>query len=161
MADVSERQRRFVAAYSGEAAGNGVQAARLAGYEGTPDVLAVTASRLLRNAKVGSALREAAAEIANVSVADRCERQQFLTAIMRDDDGDVLIRMKAADLLNKMAGDYSLTDAEVRAAEREPESLEELLARLDAMRNKILAEIELSSHEGDERARDPVASLAR
>lgn len=46
--ELTTKQRRFVEAY----AGNGVEAARIAGYAGSDNVLRVTASRLLTNANV-------------------------------------------------------------------------------------------------------------
>ncbi|SRR6266542_2010504 len=51
------RQHRFRDAYLGVANGDGVMAARLAGYRGDQNVLAVTASRLLRNAKVAESMK--------------------------------------------------------------------------------------------------------
>lgn len=45
---LSERARLFAEHYSGD----GVHAARLAGYTGTPEALSVTASRLLRDPRV-------------------------------------------------------------------------------------------------------------
>ena len=50
-----ERERRFAIAYL-KTEGNGVEAARLAGYRGTKASLAVTASRLLKRAKVRALL---------------------------------------------------------------------------------------------------------
>src|SRR5690606_32972004 len=44
---LTEREHRFVRAYVGEAAGNGTEAARLAGYQGSNKALGVTAVRLL------------------------------------------------------------------------------------------------------------------
>lgn len=49
---LTERERRFVEAYMGQAVGNGTEASRLAGYAGTQKVLQVQASRLLSKAIV-------------------------------------------------------------------------------------------------------------
>lgn len=52
--DLNNRQKLFVIHYLETR--NGTQSAKLAGYEGSDDVLAVTASRLLNHAKVKEAL---------------------------------------------------------------------------------------------------------
>lgn len=46
------REERFVEHYFGDSAGNGTDAARKGGYAGNDNVLAVTASRLLRKPKI-------------------------------------------------------------------------------------------------------------
>jgi phage terminase small subunit len=58
------RQQLFVEYYLGEARGNGVAAARLAGYRGDGDALHVTAYRLLRNATIASRIRARVSEVA-------------------------------------------------------------------------------------------------
>lgn len=60
---LSERVRRFVEAFMGPAAGNGTEAARLAGYKGNAKVLGVQASRLLAKASVQSAVRDRQARL--------------------------------------------------------------------------------------------------
>lgn len=55
---LSERERRFVEAYMGQAAGNGTEACRLAGYKGSAKTLQVQASRLLSKAIVAAAIEE-------------------------------------------------------------------------------------------------------
>jgi phage terminase small subunit len=52
------KQKKFADFYLGEANLNGTKAARLAGYEGNDNVLAVTAFRLLRNAKISAYIDE-------------------------------------------------------------------------------------------------------
>lgn len=51
--DLTFKQRLFVEHYLGDAKGNGTKAAQMAGY-GAPNVAAVAASRLLRNAKIAA-----------------------------------------------------------------------------------------------------------
>ena len=58
MGDLTLKQERFINAYLGEAAGNGVQAARLAGYSGNDNVLHVTASRLLQQPTIRTRVQE-------------------------------------------------------------------------------------------------------
>lgn len=49
---MTERWRAFAAHYTGRANFNATEAARLAGYKGTPGALAVTGCRLLRKPKI-------------------------------------------------------------------------------------------------------------
>jgi phage terminase small subunit len=51
------RQTLFVEAYLGDARGNGVAAARLAGYSGSANILAQTAHQLLAHPEVSSRIR--------------------------------------------------------------------------------------------------------
>lgn len=55
---LTEKERAFVVAYCGSAHGNGVEAARAAGYEGTYDTLCTQAWRMLRKAEIRSAIKE-------------------------------------------------------------------------------------------------------
>ncbi len=57
--ELSFREARFVQSYTGEARGNGRQAARLAGYQGSAEVLDVQAARLLRRPRVRQAIQKA------------------------------------------------------------------------------------------------------
>jgi phage terminase small subunit len=85
---LTEKQRAFVAAYVGEAKGNGTHAARLAGYEGDDKTLAVTASRLLGNAKVAAALDVFRMATAKASIMDAQEAAETLTTIARGEATD-------------------------------------------------------------------------
>ncbi len=118
---LTERQRKFVDAYMGEANGNGTKAARLAGYAGDDNTLAAQAYDLLRNAKIRSAL-DARLE-GDPLVAGRLERTRFLTAVVRgevtedrvvrDESGArvepcapaLKDRLAALDMLSKLAGE--------------------------------------------------------
>lgn len=101
---LSERERRFVDAYMGEAAGNGTEAARLAGYKGKPKVLQVQASRLLSKAIVQSAMTERRTALESQSIADAKERRELLTIHARGENPVAAI--KAIDTLNKMDALY-------------------------------------------------------
>lgn len=61
--DLTYRQRLFVEAYLGEANGNGTRAAQMAGF-GAPNVAAVAAHRLLRNAKIAALIEQRVASAA-------------------------------------------------------------------------------------------------
>lgn len=97
---LTERQRRFVESYL--ASGNAMEAAKLAGYRCPhPE-----GSRLLRNATVALAIAAASTQRAGVALADRQERMEFLTRMMRDSQEDAGNRLRASDILNRMDGSY-------------------------------------------------------
>ncbi len=102
------KERRFVDAYLGSAGGNATQAARQAGYAGSPDVLKVQASRLLTRANVRAAInaslrRESREEI---MVAD--ERDRLLSMFARMTSLCVRDRIRAIAELNKCTGRHSI-----------------------------------------------------
>lgn len=99
---LSERERRFVEAYMGQAAGNASKAAALAGY--SPKTAYQLGSRLLKKVQIRAAIAER--QQADPLVADRAERQAFLSAMLRDESAHPLARLKACDQLSKMSGDY-------------------------------------------------------
>lgn len=102
---LTEKERRFVLAYLGEAAGNGQKAAEMAGYAKGKGA-AVTASRLLRKASVKATLANAHAKVALVGIADAAERREILSNILRSAGSNELARINAANVLNKMDGIY-------------------------------------------------------
>lgn len=94
--NLSEREARFVDAYIGEAAGNGTEAARLAGYKGSASVLKVQASRLLTRANVQAALAErrkaqiASADLSAARVLEELRRLAFSDiGVLFDDAGNL------------------------------------------------------------------------
>lgn len=99
---LNARQQAFVDAYDGD----GVAAARKAGYSGTPEVLAITASKLLRVPKVREAIEARRATATKANIASREERQGFWTSVMRDQDGPMFDRLKASELLGKSEADF-------------------------------------------------------
>jgi phage terminase small subunit len=101
---LTERERRFVEAFMGFAHGNGTEAARMAGYKGTPAVLGVQSTRLLRKASVQAAIHERGSN--DPAVSDREDRQRFFTRTMHDDGVSMKDRLKAAELLCKTQGDF-------------------------------------------------------
>lgn len=96
------RQKRFIDLY----AGNGTEAARGAGYEGTDMELSRYAHRLLKKANIRKALAERDAKERDVRVASRVERQEFWSATMRDPEQDMGVRLKASELLGKSQADF-------------------------------------------------------
>lgn len=99
---LTERQQRFVEAYA--VTGNAAESARRAGYK-CPDP---EGKRLLRNAPIVAALSKLTEKRKNSAIADREERSQFLTKVVRGKmkDADMKDRLKASELLSKMQGDF-------------------------------------------------------
>lgn len=103
---LSERERRFVDAYMGPAAGNGTEAARQAGYKGSPKVLGIQSVRLLGKASVQAAVMERRQALDSQSIADAKERREVLTVILRSSETDPNARIRAIDVANKMDALY-------------------------------------------------------
>jgi len=100
---LSERERAFVEAYMGPAAGNATGAAKAAGY--SPKTAASIASRLLRKVNIQQALVERVAN--DPRVASRAERQHFWTAVMHGTARYAIeARLRASELLGKSQGDF-------------------------------------------------------
>lgn len=106
MAVLSERERRFVEAFMGKAAGNATQAAKLAGY--SKKTAASIGSRLLRKVKIQRALQQRVD--ADPAAATREQRQQFWTAVMNGTTpfkkASLKDRLKASELLGKSQADF-------------------------------------------------------
>jgi phage terminase small subunit len=104
---LTERELRFVDAFMGDAAGNGTEAARLAGYKGTqPRVLGVQAARLLKKASIQAEIAKRRAALEADGVTTALQRRQILTSIENDSTAHPLARIKAIDVHNKMDGVY-------------------------------------------------------
>lgn len=108
---LTPKQQAFVDAY----AGNGVEAARAAGYTGDDATLATSASRLLKHAEVSAAIARRNAVVQQVRteaavvagrVASRAERQAFWTEVMLNPRERTADRLKAAELLGRSEADF-------------------------------------------------------
>ena len=113
----------------GEAAGNATEAARLAGYSGGENALAVAGARMLRNTKIAQALNEIAKN--DPLIATREDRQRFWTEVMYNEEVETKDRLRASEILGKSQGDFiervevtnynidlsSLTDEEIQELE--------------------------------------------
>ena len=128
---ISERERRFVEHFMGDAAGNATHAARLAGY--SSKTARKQGSRLLTKGHIRAALAQRAQD--DPAVWTREERQRFWTAIARGADGgypeaSLRDRLKASELLGKSQADFldriehsgQLTLEQALTASREPRS---------------------------------------
>ncbi len=115
---LTEKQRRFVEAYMGEAKGNATEAARLAGYKGDYDTLRSVGSENLTKPAIRDAID---ARVDNCPlVASRQDRLEFLTRVMLGQETDRMMtkegpidvepamrdRLKALELLGKIQGDF-------------------------------------------------------
>lgn len=103
---LTERERRFVECYMGEAAGNATQAARAAGY--SAKTARKQGSRLLTKGNIRAAIAERSAS--DPAVWTREDRQRFWTAIASGGRGYQLAslrdRLKASELLGRSQADF-------------------------------------------------------
>lgn len=103
---LSERERRFVEAYMGKAAGNATTAAKMAGY--SAKTAGSQASRLLKKVNIQTALNTRVKD--DPKVADRERRQRFWTDVMVGHGKYAKVpwrdRLKASELLGKSQGDF-------------------------------------------------------
>lgn len=83
---LTPKQRAFVAAYVGAARGNGAEAARLAGYAGTPAVLAAMAQQNLGLPHIASALETFRLATEPASIMSATEAAERLSRIARGDE---------------------------------------------------------------------------
>lgn len=115
---LNERQRRFVEAYMGEAKGNAMDAARIAGYSPNHNTLHSAAQTLMKDPRIKAAIDERVK--ADPLVATRESRQQFWTRVMNGEVNEAVLRdgkvhevpasiemrLKASHLLGKAQGDF-------------------------------------------------------
>ena len=101
---LSERERRFVVAFVGSAAGNATKAAELAGYASVS--AGVLGHRLLKKDNVRVAISQKVERSETTAIADRQERLEFLTGVIRDTAAPLFARLKACDQAAKMHGEY-------------------------------------------------------
>lgn len=104
MRALSPKQQKFVEYYA--ACGNATAAAREAGYRKPRSV----GSENLAKPDIQAALAELTAKIASQRIADVIERQEYWTALMRNQiKGDpemIKIGLKASELLGKAQSDF-------------------------------------------------------
>lgn len=99
---LSEKQRRFVEFYMGEAKGNATEACRLAGYKGTDNTLGVMAAENLEKPKIKEAIRERQEN--SPEVMKRKEIQMWLSQAVRDEEMLMSHRLKAVEILARSQG---------------------------------------------------------
>lgn len=97
---LNSRQRKFADAYSG----NAKEAAIAAGY--SAKTAKAQGSRLLAQPEVAAAIRAREDVEGAATIANRRQRQEFWTQVMRDEKIDIALRLRASELLAKSEGDF-------------------------------------------------------
>lgn len=95
--------------------GDAKAAAIAAGYSAKS--AASQASQLLNNPKIAARIKELANDCKRKTVADTVERQEELTKILRSEKAEDRDKIRAADILNKMDGNY-LIKVEIGVSKR-------------------------------------------
>ena len=97
---LTAKQQRFVSAYDG----NATRAAIEAGY--SERWAASNIDKLLKNTEIQAAIQNREKDRTSSLIATREERQQFWTAIMRDEETELKDRLRASELLAKSEADF-------------------------------------------------------
>lgn len=100
MDGLTVKQKRFVEAYTG----NATEAAVKAGY--SVKTAYAIGQENLKKPVIISAIQTREKERMGNTIADRKERQEFWTSIMRDQDAETKDRTRASELLGKSEGDF-------------------------------------------------------
>jgi phage terminase small subunit len=114
---LTEKQRRFVEAYMGEAAGNATEAAKLAGYKGNNATLRAIASENLTKPNIASAVAERVES--DPRVWGREQLQRFWTEVAEGKYQDEkLDRLRGSELLAKSQAMF-VQKVEIKATHEE------------------------------------------
>jgi phage terminase small subunit len=131
------RQRRFIEAYSGNAA----EAARQAGY--SPKWADRQAHLLLeKNREIAEAIRQREKERISSLIMSREQRQLFWSTVVQDESADMRDRLRASELLGKSEGDF--LERMIDETPQEPPSIEVVFADPileDPEARKLLSEL--------------------
>jgi phage terminase small subunit len=65
-----------------------------------------TASKLMKNPKVVARIKELRAELAKPTIMSAQERLEWLTELIKSEEETTSDKLKAADIMNKMQGEY-------------------------------------------------------
>ncbi|MEM6532951.1 MAG: terminase small subunit [Myxococcota bacterium] len=101
---LTEKQRRFVEAYLGEACGNATEAARQAGFAGSRTTLQQVGHENLRKPHIRDAIDERTES--DAFVLTREGRQRFWSQVMNDPNVEMRHRLRASELLGRSQGDF-------------------------------------------------------
>ncbi len=97
------KQQRFVDFYDG----NGVAAARKAGYKGNDDTLGHVAKDNLIKPQIHAAIKSREDKRNKPEIANREKRQEFWTDTMNDTEKKDTDRLKASELLGRSEADFT------------------------------------------------------
>jgi phage terminase small subunit len=100
---LNPREQKFVHVYEG----NGVEAARTAGYAGGNVSLAAQACRMMRKPEIRRAVALRIESAVERFILTREERQELWSAIAIDTTIDASDRLKALELLGKSQADFT------------------------------------------------------
>lgn len=100
---LTAKQIKFIEAYSG----NGVEAAKLAGYKGNDNTLAQVAHENLRKPEIADAIKSREKSRTSKLIATREERQIFWTEMFRDKELNPKWRLMASELLGRSEADFT------------------------------------------------------
>jgi phage terminase small subunit len=114
---LTAQQRRFV---EGRAAGMPAgRAYEAAGYRAKGRAADAAASRMLAKTNVSAALAEV--QSSTPEIADKAERQRWLTSVLRGEvEGELREKLKACELLARIGGDMVIK-SEVKATVMTPD----------------------------------------
>ena len=73
----------------------------------TDNSIYVNASKLVSDAKVAQRLKELREQLAKPSIMSAQERLEWLTRLILSDDETTTDKLRAADIMNKMQGEYT------------------------------------------------------
>ena len=96
------KQKRFIEFYNG----NGVDAARKAGYKGNDNTLQAVAKENLLKPLIKEAIEKREAKFLNRGIKNREERQKFWSDMMDDAKQD-RDKLKASELLGRSNSDFT------------------------------------------------------
>ena len=72
----------------------------------TDNSIYVNASKLVADAKVAQRLKELREQLAKPSIMSAQERLEWLTELIKSDEESTTDKLRAADIMNKMQGEY-------------------------------------------------------
>jgi phage terminase small subunit len=130
---LTEKQRLFVQCY----AGNGLDAAKKAGYRGSEGTLAAIASQNLNKLNVMQAIRERADKEAIPKIKSRHDLQKFWSDVVESPETDMKDRLKASELLGKSEALFTDNLRVDVTMELKKLSDEELDARFNALSEPV------------------------
>ena len=130
----TEKQEKFIAAY----AGNGVEAARIAGYQGNDQTLRSVAYENLTKPHIRKAIEKRNEVEIEPLIASRLDRQALWTKIMECPKTPIRDRLRASELLARSEGDFKENNEPPEVIYKlAPEDLE----KIKAIREELYAEI--------------------
>jgi hypothetical protein len=133
MADLTERQRRFVEAFVGEAMGSATEAARMAGYANPEN----NAHRLMELDGVVAALNAINADVHDTAIATAHEVQAFLSGVVRGTEGRSIVMTEAGPLKKPGTDEYETDDPPVKDRVKAAEALAKMRGYIAPVKSEV------------------------